>query len=307
QSPAADVQHRAKAAIIALKLATNVGDTPAMDAIYRDTIPLASSLDVDPVDRLTLSMIYHAIRGEPAVAALNARELADVADRSLSPWQQLETLLDCADALRRCGNPAETLRLYEHVFHSAISLACLGLAAEACHRSIEMYCDSGQLNLAAAWIRRYRRLRRPATELHYQRQLNLAFARVAVWQSKWRAASMLLDSSESEPLWRDAVAMFRSSALATKLRLDIGRGRPNGELRRWVTALAPLNLCLRKTGAQDYETFSLYLGYRAIGEDVAAIALIKSYVEHERRDTLPPSHEIKTELIGLDLSLRGQP
>ena len=53
-------------------------------------------------------------------------------------------------------------------------------------------------------------------------------------------------------------------------------------------------------GAQDYETFSIYLGYCYAGEVEHARALLINYIRHERRDKAPVSPEIAEELARLE-------
>jgi hypothetical protein len=65
--------------------------------------------------------------------------------------------------------------------------------------------------------------------------------------------------------------------------------------------LGALNVSLRLVGAQDYETYSLYLGYCRIGETAAAERLLRHYVTQERRDTTPVAPEIAEELARLAL------
>ena len=122
-----------------------------------------------------------------------------------------------------------------------------------------------------------------------------------VRQSKWQSASALVDAPGEDALWCDQVAMLRSSALAVKIRLEIGRRTARRELSGWIAMLAALNASLRLVGAQDYETYSLYLGYCRIGETAAAERLLRHYVTQERRDTTPVAPEIAEELARLAL------
>lgn len=296
--------HRVKAAITALKLATNVGDMETMELVYQEALPLANSPDVATTDRLTLSMIYHTIIGDPSVSARTARELLSIAERTLSPWHQLGVLIDSAGALRRSGSTGEAEPVYEAVFLAAIAIRCFDYASEACHRLIEMYADSGQMDRANACINRYRRLRRPKIEFDRQRNLRLAIARVYLWQDRWDDAAEIIDSPKTGAMWEDAVTMFRSSGLAAKLRLEIGMNAARDEIREWIAKLAPLNAGLRTTGAQDYESYSLYLGYCYVGNAVFGQRFLKNYIDRERRDTTPPSREISKEVARLGLRLR---
>ena len=302
QSQAADASHRVKAAIIALKIGTNVGAMDAMETAYLEAVTLCRSPDVSVIDRLCLTMIYNAIRGDSRVSARAARELLAVSERTLAPMHRLSMMVDCASALRRCGTAGESEAVYETVFATATALCCYDQAADACHWLIEMHHDSGQFDLANEWVKRYYSLHRPPSELQLQRHLRLAIARVYLKQAKWQAVADLISASGEEPLWYDQVMMLRSSALAVKIRLEIGRKAARRELAGWIAMLATLNFSLRSAGAQDYETYSLYLGYCRIGEAAAALSLLRHYIAHERRDTTPLAPEIAEELGRLGIT-----
>ena len=301
RSPMADASHRVKAAIIALKVGTNLGAMEAMDIVYAETAPLVCASGVATLDRLCLTMIYNAIRGDPNVSAASARELLAVAEHTLAPMHRLSAMVDCASALRRCGAPGESEAVYEVVFSTAVSLGCYDQVADACHWLVEMYLDSGRIDLADQCVNRYHSLHRPPADLQPRRHLRLAMARMYVRQSKWQSASALVDAPGEDALWCDQVAMLRSSALAVKIRLEIGRRTARRELSGWIAMLAALNASLRLVGAQDYETYSLYLGYCRIGETAAAERLLRHYVTQERRDTTPVAPEIAEELARLAL------
>jgi hypothetical protein len=302
----ADNGHKVKASITALKIATNVGRMDIMEAIYRGAVHLADSPDVSLVDRLTLRMVFTAICGDPTVAAEAARELLLVAKRTLAERHQVGILIDCAGALRRGSNTDEASEVYESIFQSGVKLKCFDVAAEACHRLIEMHCDEGRMDRAETWVVRYKALLRPAGELESARNLRIAIAKVHLWKEEWDEAAELLEMSQRIPPWEDPVAMFRCGALAVKVRLEIGRHEPVSRIAHLTALLAELSRKLRHSGAQDYECFSLYLGYIYSGEVDAGEAFLRNYVERERRDARPVAPEISRELYRLDAK-RGTP
>jgi hypothetical protein len=302
-SMSATVAHRVKATVIALKLATNTGELETMDTLYRDAALLATSSEVDLMDRLTLTMVYHAIRGDIATGANAARELLRLAHQTLPLRHQLSVMLDCAGAIRRCGLAEEAERIYAALFDAAVELQCFDFVEDACHRLIEMHCDAGDMVGAVEWMTRFRKLRRPRGNVRRQRNLRLAFARVHLWQGQWDAAAKLLEAPKKAPPWEDPVAMFRSGALAMKIRLDIGRGAGTATVVRWIDELEPLNARLRLTGTQDYESHSLYLAYRYIGRSDTADQFLRTYVESERRDSSQLSPEIAAVVDALKVRL----
>ena len=299
----ADASHRVQAAINALKIASNISDLDTMDAVYREAAPLSLQPNVPAQHRLMLTMIYETIRGSADAGTLVARELLLFAERTLPRRHRMTIMLNCTSALRRSGLPGEAEAVCESLFQSAVQFHCHDLAAEACNRLIEMHCDSGRIDIASRWAAKYRRLRRPNEELRSRRSLRIAIARVHIWRKKWDAAHRLLESPGSRPLWEDSVVQFRTAALATKVRLGVGQDVGQTELAEWVFKLANASSLLRTTGAQDYECYSLYLGYRYLGETGLAQQFLDQYVRSERRDTRPLAPEIIVELARLESGL----
>ncbi|MDQ6738087.1 MAG: hypothetical protein M3Z30_10365 [Gemmatimonadota bacterium] len=295
-SLAANPAHRVAAAIIALKVATNVGDLEGMDEVHKSVGPYLDDPSVSATNRISLLMIYHAIRGDAATAAILARDLLGIVQTSLSPVHQLVPMMDCAGALRRAGAPGEACRIYRDIFELAKKSHVMDMAADAAHRCIEISCDAADFATASEWIDRYYATTAAnyGGSVHYS--LRGAIARVRISERNWREADELLEPAGCAPLWSDPVAMFRNSAIAVKLRLELDRGTPADEIAKWVHDLAKSHASLRDTGAQDYEAYSLFLGYRAIGDAASAIDMLRSYVASQRRDITPLCAEIQRAL-----------
>ena len=301
RSAGADAPHRVQAAIIAFSLATNVGGLQIMDDVFQQIEPLLYCPGVRPQDRLMFTMMYSTIRGDKDTSATTARELLGVAERTLPSRYRMIVMLNCASALRRSGAVNESELVCESLFHIAVPLRCFDLAAEACNRLIEMHVDSGCPVDARRWVSTYRALRRPKRELRSQRTLRIAIARVHVLDSEWDAAAQLLGTAPGNRLWEDSVLMLRSAALATKIRVEIGRGTLPATLAPLVDELGILNQSFRTVGAQDYECYSLYLGYCYINESARAEGFLEQYVRRERRDNKPLAPEIAAEVARLAL------
>jgi hypothetical protein len=295
-SSVADASHRVRAAITAFSLATNVGDLHSMDEVYTQVRSTLDCADVRLQDRLMFSMMYSTIRGDAHTSASTARELLCVAERTLPPRHRMMVMLNCVSALRRSGAVTESEAVCDALFHIAVPLACYDLASAACNMMIEIHIDGGRVDEARRWVANYAALRRPRRELRSQRTLRVAIARVYTADGNWGAASQLLGAAPGNRLHEDSVSMLRSAALATKLRVEIGRGTSPRNVTTLVDALALLNEKLRTVGAQDYECYSLYLGLRYTGKTDAAGSFIRNYATSERRDSQPLSPEIAAEL-----------
>lgn len=299
----ADPTHRVRAGTLALKVATNLGDKTTMDAVFSALGDSLASPLISETDRATAQMIYHAICGDLDVAADCARRLLRDTDAgTTTELQRLTRAINCAATLYRAGSVQEAEAEYMRVFERASELRAFAIAGDACGRLFTTYLDNGDMPLASEWVRKYMRLELPETQMWQQRRLRLALARLELWNESYNATAHLLEN-DGQPLWEIPFDVFRAAALATKIRLEIARGRDD-QVTIFTALLRTTTTELRTMGAQDFEMFSLYLGLRHAGAEDEAIELLSRYLVRERRDRMPVTGEIREECDRLGIRLR---
>jgi predicted ATPase len=298
----ADASHRVRAGIVALKVATDLGQTATMHEIYQVLSPLARESSVSELDLLPLEMIYHAICGDCATSAASARSLLDYVSAREPDLVHLCTRLNCAAALCRAGHFSEGEHEHTVIFERALQLGAHNMAAEISQHLLQTYLDIGAMDAAEAWAHRCINLPHLGAIMQGQRTLRLALARIELWRGHPDAADHLLRDG-SNPLWDDPVTMFQAAALATKLHIEIARESGADVVARLVTRLEPLNDRLRPIGGQDFETFALYAGMKHCGRDEEAVAFLYTYITQERRDPAPLRKEIAAEVARLAIDV----
>ncbi len=304
RAEAADPRLRVRAGILVLKIATNLADPAAINAVYRTLNSVAELPCISSADRLLFRMIYHAVCGSHSDAASAARTLlADVRD-STPEIRHLATRVNCATALCRAGDFSQGEREFIDVFHRAVALHAETFAGEISQHLIKTYLDIGKMEEAERWSHLYMGLHRPQSELWNQRPVRLGLARIEIWRGNMDAADHLL-SNGNDPLWNDTIPEFQAASLAAKIRVEIGRKRSAHELLPLVEKLDSLSSRLRSLGSQDSETLALYLGMSYIGHRSDAAHMLVRYIQSERRDSFAPLPELAAEIERISLDTTG--
>lgn len=291
----AEPTHRVRAGIIALKLATNLGRDVTMHSMHVALQAVLYAPSVSPVDRLTFEMIFHAICGSASLCVRTAEELLRSLDDDIPELQRLCISVNCGSALFRAGAIAEAEATFGSAMVRSQELGASALALETCTKVAMTYLDTNDLTAAEIWTRKALALSADAPHLSANRFLRFALARIELHKEHVTAADHLL-YNDGQPLWEDPVDLFRSAALAAKIGVELSTGDRNSLVRTFVEQLAPLSKRLRSMGYQDFETFSLYRGMCALGMSDEADSLLVRYTKHERRDPLPLSKEIATQI-----------
>lgn len=294
--------HRVRAAIMALKIGTNLGDLAAITDIYGAVASVADGPGVARIDQLTLRMIYHAVCGDHAGAVCEARALLDHVCAEPNKVRYLCARLNCATALCRVGESADGERAYIEAYEVALNLRVYTMAGEISQHLMKTYLDTGRMQEAETWAHRYMGLQRPQTELWHQRPLRLGLAQIELWRGNPDSAAHFLQNDD-EPLWEDPVPLFRMTALATKLQTEIYRNAARDCVGGLVLQMETLSRELKHIGGQDVEVLALYRGMRYVGRTDDARELLLTYVEHDRRDNLPLVPALAAEFQALGCAL----
>jgi hypothetical protein len=116
---------------------------------------------------------------------------------------------------------------------------------------------------------------------------------VELVHGNYDAAEHLLIVGDQD-LSSDATKWVRTSALAVKLRVAIARNDSEA-VRHTTESLSEVRELIETLGSHDFGVFSLYLGYRYLGADAAAMDLLEGYVTGGRRDRDPIADEVLRE------------
>jgi DNA-binding SARP family transcriptional activator/tetratricopeptide (TPR) repeat protein len=281
--------HRVRAAVLGLKLATNVEDEEELDQIFA---AVESSLDdphVEPEARLYVEMVYNIDRGQMekgkcAAMSLVARERCAGNSANLI-W----ALVNAAQAMRRCGELSLAKKYLEEAFSVARGKNLPARACTVAHHLVLTALAEDDIKAAKQWLDAAREYAIPSEDLHTQHEHLYYGARIALMEGKTKEA---LDLHGKILLPNDQSRLRRISLIALSLRLRVRESSPHEEIRRLVDELDELFKRERARGGQDFEAFSLYLGEVYLADSSAARQGLEEYVASFRRETGPPSPEI---------------
>ena len=285
----APTAHRIEAAIIALKLASDV-DAQLMDTIYVKLAPLLAETKPDDVRSLEVEMVYHSTRGDPAKGLAAASALLDAARNRKDGVTLAKALSNAANSFRINGMPGEAEHYLrelidysvQHQFfeRAAMGMLCMGKLALAAD---DLALARRMLDQTSALPMRNENLRCTA-EQHFLE------ARVSILEGKLneavRAFSYVQAGAAGHPSSR------RAANLAMTILLGVAQGEDPTFLRPSVAELEATHLKLRAMGLHDFETECLYLGLKAIDRESHGIALVWEYLRKHRRDRRPPSRRL---------------
>ncbi len=291
KSAKASPQHRVNAAIIALKVASDVGPSNMLDTIYYEVQPFLALPTIEAVSALEIEIIYQTMRSSDP---LNTELLERFA----------------ALTRERHGEIA-----YSHA---------LMLCASACR--IANRDDAGTAFTDAAVAHAIDRklvARIPV--------INLSRIRAHAANEDWKSARVVLSSQTSHPIAKDDAntradwdffearvafeegdlaqaesAMIRVEALsggfstgrtagclALAVRLRVARGAGTEFLRTLVERLESAHRITRDIGLQDFEAYALFAGLARIGDEERGFLLLNEYVDTYRHSRRELSSDIK--------------
>ena len=281
--------HRVSAAVVALKLATALGDLQEIERIYLEIKPFLSENSIDARSRLQVQVVYHTMVGDLTAAGSFAKERIAMERRSGSWLQLTNAISDLAYVLRRSGPPEEIHNVLAEAYEIAIARKLFAAASDYAERLAECMIDTDRA-LAELWLNR-------ATQSHLESdQMQTAFSvgvvrtRLALWDGRLDDADRLINAFRWD--WLGDRHKCRAAALALRVRTHIARRHSVDCVFSDVNELRSLYERIARLGGEDYEISSLCSGLIYIGDQAAARTHLHDYVSSKRRERTPFSQEL---------------
>lgn len=285
----APAEHRVRAAVLGLKLATNVEDEEELDQIFSAVESSLEHPQVEPEARLYVEMVYNIDRGQMEKGKCAAMSLVTRERSAGNLGNLIWALVNAAQAMRRCGELSLAKRYLEEAFTVARGKHLSARACTVAHHLVLTALAEDDIEAAKQWLVAAREYAIPSEDLHTQHEHLYYGARIALMEGKTEEASRLHSKIH---LHNDQSLLRRISLIALSLRLRIRDCSPCEEIRTLVAQLDELFRVERARGGQDFEAFSLYLGEVYLGDSAAARERLQNYVATFRRETGPPPQEI---------------
>jgi DNA-binding SARP family transcriptional activator len=281
KSRAASAQHRMSAAVVALKVASDVGPSSMLDDIYSEIEPLLKLEEVDLVHRLEAEIIYQTMRGKEEIDIKLLERFVDVARSSHGEVAYSHALMAASNACRIAAQDEDARRFVDLAFDHALD-----------HR----------LRARIPVIRMGRvRLHVARCDWVAAREVLCTGAKYPIpdddtnTRAEWDFYDAIVRLEEGDLLRvQDAIAKFgrlmpptfsanrRAACLAMKLRLLLANEESGEAVRSVVQELEETHKVNRDIGNQDFEAHALFLGHAALGQQEYGFQLLRDYVQDYR-------------------------
>ena len=284
----ASAHHRIRAALIALKLASDV-DLEIMDSVYSQIQPLFVGSDVDLAARLEIDMVYHSARGDPEIGLDAARKVVQDARSSNDPMALSRGLLNAAYSCRLSGHYGEAEEYLQEALERSLALGHNERASLAMLSIVRLRLLTEDIGLAREMLEKNKRLVISSENMNRRAEQSYTEARVAVEEGKAEeAAAAFARIGEASALSPSR----RAAYLALETRIRLLEKAPFLVLQPLISELERVHLQIRKIGLQDFEAYSLFLGLRALGNEARGLALVKEYLKRHRREPASPPRNL---------------
>ncbi len=289
ESLAAPPAHRVRAAVMALKLATDIGPEGTLDALYAHVAPLLGHNEVPEISRLEVEIIYRTTRGGDVIPVKQLREFAETARVAGGEIAYSNALLTAAAACRITARYEEGLDFVSQAFDQATSHKRGARLSHVLVAELRLHVAGGAYERAASTLRRMMECSISPDDTFAQSELQFYKTRIALENGDLAAASTAFHTVQEVP--QSYSARRRAHSLALGLQIALKTTPKEGEVRRIVSALENEHQRIRSLGDQDYEAYALYLGLCYLGESARALDLLTSYASIHRRSRWPlPAH-----------------
>lgn len=282
----ASPEHRIQAAVVALRIATDV-DPTVMDSVYRKVEPLLSETVGNNVDRTEVEMVYHSIRGDGGKGIAAARALIEAARQSRDPLRLARALTNAAMACRINGTVAESEECLSEAFNCSIKHHLIDRATVTLHGLARLSLSTGDTIRAREFLRRSRALPTVPENLVSMTEQHVLEARAALKEGNFLEAANTFETVREISFAYSPSR--RAGYVALEIQIRVAQGDDPAILRPLVSELESAHKKVWAMGLQDFEAESLFVGLKAIGEERRGYSVINEYLSTHRRDRCPPS------------------
>jgi DNA-binding SARP family transcriptional activator len=284
-SSEASPEHRVQAAVLALRLASDV-DPFVMDSLYRTVEPLLTETVGNIVDRTEVEMVYHSIRGDGAKGMAAARALVESARQSKDPLRLAKALTNAGMSHRINGTLTDAQECFGEAFDCSFKHHLIDRATVALHCLARLSLSTGDIVLAREFLARSNALPTVPEDRH-----SITEQRVLEAHAALREGNIAQAASAWEIVREVSLAISprrRASYLALEIKIRVSQGDGPVILRPLVSELETAHRKVWAMGLQDFEAEFLFLGLKTLGEERRGLGLITEYVSKHRRDRSPP-------------------
>lgn len=294
QSADASPSHRVYAAVIALKIATDIGPADTLDRIYECVAPFLEESGIAESSRLEVEIIYRTTRGCEVIPMEFLRHYVEISRAHGGELAYSNALLTAAAACRLSARYEEGLafvgQALDHaVFHKRRARLPRILVAET-----RLHVSARAYDRAESTLQRMMDCPISPEDTFAWTELQFFKARLAVEKNDFAAATTALDAiRDPQPAYSPR---RKARLLALRLYIGLMGNADQDKIRMLVDDLATEHAKVRSLDSQDFEAHALYLGLCSLGERRKAATLLTDYVRVHRRSRWPVPQGLESAL-----------
>jgi DNA-binding SARP family transcriptional activator len=299
----ASPQHRVSTAVVALKVASDVGPSAVLDTIYSEIKPFLKMEQVDPVARLEAEIIYQTMRGAQDLDVELLEKFALTARSLHGEVAYSHALIACSSSCRIAGRDEHAAKFIHAAFGHAVSHKLGARIAVVKLSTVRLYVATGNWVAARAALCTQQQYPIAEEDKNTRAEWNFFEGRVALEEGDLRRAEAVVSKLEIVPQW---YSVSRNAAcLALTLLVRLARGCGVEVIRPLVRDLESTHRINRDIANQDFEAHALFLGLAALGEKERGLDLLREYVKEHRSTRRQLSKAIQTVLGGYEVGLKS--
>jgi len=299
ECPTASPAHRVRAAVMALKIATDLGPGELIDSLYGHVAPLLDCEDVPERGRLEVDIVYRTLRGSDVLPVSELRRFVNSANKA-DGLEYLNALLTAASACRMSGRYNEGMEFVSEAADHARSHKLTNRLDQVFLGAVRLHIAVGELGKADLALQEVEKYATSSDDPHVEEEPPVLATRIAIENGDLSRASAAFAKIEHLPSNYSASRRAYQSALAIHIRLM--QGASSDLIEPFVTKLEEALAFIQGIGVKDFESFALYLGLRAVGRREKATKLLREYVLTHRRSRWPLSEQMQAALRSPDAS-----
>ena len=284
-------RHRVRAAIMALKIATDTGPAEAIDSLYAHVAPLLKNHDVPETSCLEVEIVYRTLRGNDLLPIAVIRDFADSVNKA-DGLVHFNALLTAASACRISARYDEGMEFVAEAIDHVTSHKLTNRLPQALLGAVRLHIVAGALDKADMALREVLREHVASDDPHRKAEPLFLETRIAIEKGDLARATAAFGKLERVPPTYSASRRAYYFALAVHVKLMEGAQRE--EIEPLVAALQDAHVYIRGIGVRDFESYALFLGLKAIGAESRGADILKEYVQKHRRSRWPLPRDIKT-------------
>lgn len=277
--------HRVRAAILAMKIAVDFGQSDRTDWLYREVSPVLFDASVSEYDRLELEMIHRTDRGDGMVPLDDLYRLAEAARSSGGEVAYSRALITAASACRRAARYEDGLSFVSRAEDHARSNNLHAKRIEISLAAVLLHIAAGNFAAARKELRAANDYTVGTGNNRLRNEIHYHAARLALEDGDLASAASEFESIDPPSSTFSLSRKGYYFALYVRIRLQQGRTRD--DIATTVEALEANHLKMRGAGPRDFESHALYLGLCAVGESQRAADVLIAYVNEYRRCKWP--------------------